>query len=80
MSGIAKRVASKILDTVPSCLSPSLMEIFKLRDFIDRSRRLVVVTGAGVSTESGIRGEDGVDWHWICKAYWAQKLPLLDDG
>lgn len=55
MSGIAKRVASKVFDTVPSCLSPSLMEIFKLRDFIDRSRRLVVVTGAGVSTESGIR-------------------------
>jgi NAD-dependent deacetylase sirtuin 4 len=29
--------------------------LLQLRDFVDRSRRLFVLTGAGISTESGIR-------------------------
>ncbi|KAK7480065.1 hypothetical protein BaRGS_00028702 [Batillaria attramentaria] len=42
------------LPFVPRCGEPSDDDIIQLQDFVNRSRRLFVLTGAGLSTESGI--------------------------
>jgi len=39
---------------VPPYEKPSSNEITKLQEFISNSKRLFVLTGAGISTESGI--------------------------
>ena len=39
---------------VPKSEPPSEIDIFRLQQFIDQSRCLFVITGAGLSTESGI--------------------------
>uniref|UniRef100_A0A6J0U6A7 NAD-dependent protein deacylase n=1 Tax=Pogona vitticeps TaxID=103695 RepID=A0A6J0U6A7_9SAUR len=39
---------------VPACQPPDPTEVQKLQEFVSRSRRLFVLTGAGISTESGI--------------------------
>ena len=39
---------------VPSHSLPAVADIKQLQQFIDSSRRLYVVTGAGISTESGL--------------------------
>ncbi|KAH3885324.1 NAD-dependent protein lipoamidase sirtuin-4, mitochondrial-like [Dreissena polymorpha] len=39
---------------VPKCKPPQAGELQRLQDFISHSRKLLVLTGAGVSTESGI--------------------------
>ncbi|XP_044131363.1 NAD-dependent protein lipoamidase sirtuin-4, mitochondrial [Bufo gargarizans] len=43
-----------VSEYVPSCPSADPNDVQKLQDFILRSRRLFVMTGAGISTESGI--------------------------
>ncbi|XP_061583223.1 NAD-dependent protein lipoamidase sirtuin-4, mitochondrial [Cololabis saira] len=42
------------LGFVPPCSSADVRSVELLQDFLSRSRRLFVVTGAGLSTESGI--------------------------
>lgn len=42
------------LPFVPQCNEASEEQIAQLRDFASQSKRLFVVTGAGISTESGI--------------------------
>ncbi|NP_001084634.1 sirtuin 4 L homeolog [Xenopus laevis] len=39
---------------VPACPAPNPHQVEQLQDFVSRSRRLFVMTGAGISTESGI--------------------------
>ncbi|KAG8596986.1 hypothetical protein GDO81_002131 [Engystomops pustulosus] len=39
---------------IPACPPPKPEEVQKLQDFLLRSQRLFVMTGAGISTESGI--------------------------
>lgn len=39
---------------VPDCHEPSHDEVKSLQDFLDRHKRTLVITGAGLSTESGI--------------------------
>ncbi|NXF64910.1 SIR4 lipoamidase, partial [Ciccaba nigrolineata] len=39
---------------VPACLPPDPMEVEELQRFVSNSKRLFVMTGAGISTESGI--------------------------
>lgn len=48
------RQLERTLPFVPRCDEPRDVEIFQLQSFVDRSRRLFVLTGAGLSTESGI--------------------------
>lgn len=46
---------------VPSCEEPSTDEVSSLQDFVDSHKKTLVITGAGLSTESGIpdyRSED----------------------
>ena len=42
------------LDFVPSCSTTDAHSLELVRDFVSRARRLFVITGAGLSTESGI--------------------------
>ena len=56
---LAKRLCSinnKSVGFIPEYFSPNESEISALKRFIKNSKDLLVVTGAGVSTESGIRG------------------------
>ncbi|NXA38012.1 SIR4 lipoamidase, partial [Eudromia elegans] len=46
--------SSPDLPFVPACPPPDPAEVEELQRFVSRSRKLFVVTGAGVSTESGI--------------------------
>lgn len=39
---------------VPACLPPDPVEVEELQRFVSNSKRLFVMTGAGISTESGI--------------------------
>lgn len=39
---------------VPACLTPGPVEVEKLQRFVSNSKKLFVMTGAGISTESGI--------------------------
>lgn len=39
---------------VPKCNPTRREDVIKLKEFIDRNNRLCVLTGAGISTESGI--------------------------
>ena len=41
-------------DFVPHSMTPAVSDIEKLEEFIQRSQKLFVLTGAGLSTESGI--------------------------
>ena len=64
LSGIQPRVAAGASGTVVPRVAeaPSAEALERLVDFVRSRRRLLVVTGAGVSTESGIpdyRGENG---------------------
>lgn len=45
---------AQTLTFVPASPPPEPLEVKKLQDFIFSSRRLFVITGAGISTESGI--------------------------
>lgn len=45
---------SRTASTVPSCGGTSDLSLRRLRDFVSGARRLLVIGGAGVSTESGI--------------------------
>ena len=56
---LAKRLCSinsKTTGVIPDYVSPNGAELSSLNDFIKKSKNLLVITGAGVSTESGIRG------------------------
>uniref|UniRef100_A0A8C3MWZ8 NAD-dependent protein deacylase n=1 Tax=Geospiza parvula TaxID=87175 RepID=A0A8C3MWZ8_GEOPR len=46
--------ASPNLTFVPACLPPDPAEVEELQRFVSNSKRLFVMTGAGISTESGI--------------------------
>lgn len=46
--------ASPNLTFVPACLPPDPVEVEELQRFVSNSKRLFVMTGAGISTESGI--------------------------
>ncbi|KAI1232959.1 hypothetical protein IHE44_0006146 [Lamprotornis superbus] len=48
------REASPNLTFVPACLPPDPVEVEELQRFVSNSKRLFVMTGAGISTESGI--------------------------
>lgn len=50
----ASSVPAGKLDFVPACSTADARSLELLQDFVSRSRRLFVVTGAGLSTESGI--------------------------
>ncbi|XP_021268584.1 NAD-dependent protein lipoamidase sirtuin-4, mitochondrial isoform X2 [Numida meleagris] len=46
--------ASPNLAFVPACLPPHPVEVEELQRFVSNSKKLFVMTGAGISTESGI--------------------------
>lgn len=39
---------------VPKCDPVSMEDVARLKEFVDKHQRLCVLTGAGISTESGI--------------------------
>ncbi|ESN97011.1 hypothetical protein HELRODRAFT_114375 [Helobdella robusta] len=54
---IARRFSTclnKLCDTVPRSCPPNERELLLVNDFVSESKKLLVITGAGVSTESGI--------------------------
>lgn len=56
---LAKRLFSShpnSLGVIPDYISANDTKISSLNEFIKKSKNLLVITGAGVSTESGIRG------------------------
>jgi NAD-dependent deacetylase sirtuin 4 len=50
----AAAVSTAHLPFVPQCSDASEEQIAQLSDFVSHSKKLFVVTGAGISTESGI--------------------------
>ena len=54
----------KLRAGVSAYADPEPASLDDLRRFVDRSRRMFVVTGAGCSTESGIPDYRGVDGQW----------------
>ncbi|KAM7422680.1 hypothetical protein PAMA_010635 [Pampus argenteus] len=50
----ASSVPAGVLSFVPACSSTDGPSLELLQDFVSRARRLFVITGAGLSTESGI--------------------------
>ncbi|XP_020789716.1 NAD-dependent protein lipoamidase sirtuin-4, mitochondrial [Boleophthalmus pectinirostris] len=48
------RTFSGVLNFVPSCNTTDVQSVEQLQAFVSRARRLFVMTGAGLSTESGI--------------------------
>ncbi|XP_018613842.1 NAD-dependent protein lipoamidase sirtuin-4, mitochondrial [Scleropages formosus] len=49
-----RSMAASTLDFVPASLPISSLALEQLQNFVSRSRRLFAITGAGLSTESGI--------------------------
>lgn len=50
----ASSVPAGKLNFVPACSTTDVLSLELLRDFVSRARRVFVITGAGLSTESGI--------------------------
>lgn len=48
-----RKYSTELLKFVPKCSEVSEANIQLLRKFIDDSRKILVLTGAGISTESG---------------------------
>jgi NAD+-dependent protein deacetylase sirtuin 4 len=53
-SSLAKNVSSSPETYVPPHREPFKANVEQLEEFLSRSQRLFVLTGAGISTESGI--------------------------
>lgn len=53
-STLAKNVSSSTETYVPPHREPFKADVEQLQEFLSRSERLFVLTGAGISTESGI--------------------------
>lgn len=54
LSSTAPRVVPKSDEYVPPHQQPQTPDIHKLQEFVSRAKRLFIITGAGISTESGI--------------------------
>lgn len=54
---VGKKLRTEPFSFVPKHLPVSENDVELLREFINKSRRLFVLTGAGISTESGIRAQ-----------------------
>lgn len=50
----ASSVPADVSTFVPACSTTDVHSLELLQDFVSRARRLFVITGAGLSTESGI--------------------------
>lgn len=50
----ASSVPAGLMNFVPACSTTDAHSLELLQDFVTRARRLFVITGAGLSTESGI--------------------------
>ena len=53
-ASIATKFSPASEEYVPPHEKPSANDIAKLQEFLSRSKRLFIITGAGISTESGI--------------------------
>lgn len=54
MITLAASLYESNLTFVPRCNAVKTEDVTRLKEFIDKHRRLCVLTGAGISTESGI--------------------------
>lgn len=52
--GLCSRLYKSNLAFVPKCSPTRMEDVMRLKEFIDKHRRLCILTGAGISTESGI--------------------------
>ena len=53
---VVNRVMGNNYPFVPPCNQVSVKDLGRLQELLDLSKHLLVLTGAGVSTESGIPG------------------------
>lgn len=55
LTGIrSQRLCKSNLAFVPKCDPVTIRDVIRLKEFVDKRHRLCVLTGAGISTESGI--------------------------
>lgn len=51
---LCSRIYKSSLAFVPKCDPTKIEDVIRLKEFIDKHHRLCILTGAGISTESGI--------------------------
>ncbi|KAF3856269.1 hypothetical protein F7725_016992, partial [Dissostichus mawsoni] len=66
----ASSVPAGMVSFVPACSKADANSLELLQDFVSRARRLFVITGAGLSTESGIPDYRSERWEERGKLHW----------